>query len=317
MILLIISSVILDCRIIDSVNGMLDQGEQMNRKLSRRRFLLLAGSLILFSGCALLQHAPDRERCEVHFIAVGYGDAILVRQGSAVFFVDGGYPPVTPIILKHFRKTRIKKLDALIVTHPHPDHIGGAYGILQSGFPVGTVYSSYTLEDTSMPKGFVRLVNQKMANGEISYVTVKDGDRITLPGDVWFDVIHPENVVPDMNESSLVIHFQGIGNGVLLTGDIGIQSQERLLRVHPECFPVTLLKAPYHGGQSLEEFYRLANPDVTIVSDGVNPYGNPWVETLEYAKKWSSKTFRLSETGSIVVTGKPGGRITSIERMVP
>lgn len=289
----------------------------MNRKMSRRRFLQLAGSSILVSSCAPLQRVPGCEQSEVHFIAVGYGDAILVKQGPAMFFIDGGYPPVTPFILKYFRRASVKRLDALIVTHPHPDHIGGAYGILQSGIPVKTVFSSYTLEDIAMPKGFVRFINQKIGTGELAYKTVKDGDRITLPGDIWLDVIHPETVVPDLNESSLVIHFQGIGNGVLLTGDIGTQSQERIMRVHSERFPVTLLKAPYHGGQSLEDFYQLANPELTIISDGINPYGNPRDETLEYAKRWSGKTLRLSETGSIVVTGVPGGKIKRIKRMVP
>ncbi len=282
--------------------------------ISRLRFLLLAVVLTTGSGCFYPhRHADDNELCEIHFIDVGYGDAILVKLGPATFFVDGGYSPMTSVVLDYLQKVGVRRLDALMVTHPHPDHIGGAYGILDSGFRVGSVYCPYDLNDPEMPEGFVELVKNKIASGELVFNKVSEGDCVMLPGNRKLYVASPKTLNPDLNESSMVIHFYGIGKGVLLTGDIGIQAQERLIRSHPDIFPVTVLKAPHHGGSALEEFYRLTNPTVTVISDGVNPYGNPKKETLDMLKRWSEKVIRLSQSGAVVVIGTPGGKVKIVK----
>lgn len=278
------------------------------RKHIRTATLLAAGFYL--AGCLALPEPDRNPGIEIHFIDVGYGDAILVRDGENAMFIDGGYPPMTGTVLEHFRAIGLNRLDALLLTHPHPDHVGGAYGILASGIPVARLLSVCPMQDGTIPEGFRKIVMEKEAAGTIEVTVVKDGDRIELPGRLGFDVVHPLERVPDLNDWSIVIRIDGFGGSVLLTADIGPEAQRRLLTQHPELFPVSILKAPHHGGQSLEDFYRAAQPVLTIITIGINPYGNPWQETLEAATRWSRRVVRTDQSGTIIVrenAGEPDG----------
>ncbi len=272
-------------------------------QLSRICYILRNTCLwcLLISGCASLPVRPVHDGLEIHFIDVGYGDAILVRRGESALFIDGGYPPMTRVVLDYLKDAKVDRLDALVLTHPHPDHIGGAFGILDAGIPVSAVYSAYPLDDPAMPHGFRQMIDRKIGSDLMIFKVLEDGDTVDLPGGLSFDVIHPDRRVEDQNDSSLVLVVEGFGGMVMMTSDIGPESQKRLLKEHPECFPVSILKAPHHGGKSLEEFYQVARPILTVISDGVNPYGNPDTQTLEAAGRWSGQVLRLSRTGTIIV----------------
>jgi len=269
--------------------------------------------IILFavSGCFHRPPETSAPLLEIHFIDVGYGDAVLVRRGETCCLIDGGYPPMTFRVRRYMESIGIGALSAAVMTHPHPDHIGGLDGVIRSGIPVPRIYSPYPLDAPEVPAGFRDLVRGR----GITYTVVTDGDTIPFDDTADFDVIHPETIVQNMNESSLVLFLPAFENGVLFTADIGPAAQERIETLHPDIFPVTLLKAPYHGGYSRESFYRAAGPDLTIISVGINPYGNPWEETLAAAARWSRRVFRLSETGSVtVMETSPGSRDFRVQR---
>lgn len=257
-----------------------------------------------------IRELPRESRVEIHFIDVGYGDAILLCKGDTRCLIDGGYPPVTHELLRYLDQHGVDHLTAAILTHPHPDHIGGLYGVITSGITVPEIYSPYPLDSPDIPPGFRSFVHAS----DTQFTVVRDGDTISLPENLTLRVLHPEILEPDMNESSLVVFSPIFENGLLLTADIGPRAQKRLETRHPDIFPVSVLKAPHHGGQSLESFYRTAAPALTVISDGINPYGNPWDETLAMAHRWSRRVFRLSETGSItVLETQPGSRDFTVE----
>lgn len=279
-----------------------------NRSIGLSRQLLnglcLIGCLLIV-GCLSTPTYPETPLLEIHCIDVGYGDAIIVRKGETVCLIDGGYPTATQKVLEYMDRHAINSLDAAFLTHPHPDHIGAFHGVLASGIPVETVYCPFPLDSHLIPDGFRRMLETR----KISYQIVKCGQVIQLNNDLRFDIVHPCQLNSDMNDSSLVLFVQGAipDNSALLTADIGPAAQAELLQRHPELFPVTVLKAPHHGGHSLAEFYEAAQPEITVICDGINPYGNPWPSTLDAANLWSRSIFRLSETGSLALMENPLG----------
>ncbi|HPQ38921.1 MAG TPA: MBL fold metallo-hydrolase [bacterium] len=265
---------------------------------------------VLLAGCAHWHEPADSPLLEIHFIDVGYGDAILLCRGASRCLIDGGYPPMTDTVLRYLEDLGVTELSAAVLTHPHPDHIGGLHGILSSGISTPMVYGPYPLDGPEIPSGFRDMIRQR----GIEYTVVRDGDRIRLSGGIDLDVIHPETLEPDMNESSLVVYCAAFESGILFTADIGPRAQQRIETLHSGIFPVSILKAPHHGGESLESFYRVARPELTIVPDGINPYGNPRDETLAMARRWSRRAIRLSETGSVLITEThPGSRDFRVE----
>ena len=279
-------------------------------------------SLVLsfcLAGCLSTRNLKPDTVMVLHFVDVGYGNAILITGPGYACLVDGGYPTQTEQLLAYLADNGIKHLDTVVLTHPHPDHIGGLHGVLASGITTDAIYCPWALEAHQIPKGFRDMVKGK----RIPYNEIRSGSMIKLDDFSELRVLHPETIWPDMNDSSMVLYYSNTkphlltrndslleGNvseaeiepvSFLITGDIGPAGQERIENEFKELFPVTILQAPHHGGHSRESFYQLVNPEITVISDGINPYGNPWQSTLEAAEKWSSQVYRLSESGSVVV----------------
>lgn len=94
----------------------------------------------------------------VHFIDVGQGDSILVQTPSQNILIDGGERTAGPIVVDYLRKQGVKKLDIVISTHPHSDHIGGLIDVLKT-FPVKEVIDPAIVHATKTYEEFLTLID--------------------------------------------------------------------------------------------------------------------------------------------------------------
>jgi competence protein ComEC len=267
-------------------------------------------------GLALVvAYRPDG-LARVVVLDVGQGDAILVEGGrGGRMVVDGGPDPGRLLIALDERLPPWdRRIDVLVLTHPHEDHVAGLALLLQR-YRVGRVYEP----GTRGPGPGYDAWASVLADGGPPRGRLSTGDQLTLDS-IRFRVLWPDaNRVPEqpadtgtgINNVSIVLLGEVAGRRFLLVGDVeeGVDP-ELLARGLP---PVDLLKVAHHGSgtASTREFLEAVRPSVAIVSAGAgNPYGHPAPGTLERLRDLAGQTYRTDTDGSVeVAIGGDGLRV--------
>ena len=259
---------------------------------------------------------------ELVFLDVGQGDAVAIRTpGRRWILVDTG--PRSPgfdsgerIVLPYLRRRGASRLDALVLTHPDLDHIGGANAVL-SGLDVLRVL------DPGAPAArpaYVVALERARARGATWYAA-RAGDRVSVDG-VTLEVLHPGGAADsaaseDANDQSVVLLLRYGDFSALLPGDAPAAVEEALLAAGliP---PLDILKAGHHGSRTSTSWRLLesARPELSVVSAGArNRYGHPHPVVLNRLERAGSGVARTDLQGIVRVRAFPGGDFTvSVER---
>jgi competence protein ComEC len=273
----------------------------------------LAGVLMAATlGLAIVVvHRPDGTP-RVTVLDVGQGDAILVEgdRGSRLL-VDGGPDPGRLLIaLDEHLPPWDRRIDLVILSHPHEDHAAGLAALL------GRYAVRRVLEPGMFGPGpgYAALNAELIARG-IGRGTLATGDRLAVD-DVRFDVLWPDpGFVParpaddgtGINNVSIVLLGAVGRHRLLLAGDIEQQIDPRLLaRGLPR---VDLLKVAHHGSRtsSTEAFLEAVRPAVAVISAGRgNPYGHPAPATVTRLEDSGARVLRTDDDGTVTIDLGPG-----------
>jgi competence protein ComEC len=214
----------------------------------------------------------------VWFLDVGQGDSILIREKGQWILVDCGDSSAgEKAVLPTLKFLGVNRLSALILTHPHADHAGGAEAVL-ANLPAEQVISNFQAESISAVRARA-LSDLAVFSHNLS--------------------------LQNLNDTSLLISFGG--DKVLLTGDIEAAG-ERLYWVR--IGPHSVLKVAHHGSNtsSSPEFLAKVQPQVAIVSCGLgNQFGMPGGNTLENLAKAGARVYRTDLSGCVRVDFWPWG----------
>lgn len=266
-----------------------------------KRFLPLV--LLLFISLFLSTLASSGGAGRIHFIDVGEGDSILLEIEGESALIDTGNLISGPRLVKYLKGKGIEKLDYLILTHPHPDHIGGVFFIL----PVLKVEKIY---DNGQDLGEVRKTcaiyrwYEDLVRKRENYAVLISGDSLTL-GSLTLEVLWPPEVPTssDFNASSLLIMVKGGDFSCLLTGDLTAPGERELLKREVN-LRADVLKVGHHGAEDAtsQEFLEAVSPGIAVISvDRDNFWGYPSAKVLERLKKAGVKVYRTDREGDIVL----------------
>ena len=236
---------------------------------------------------------------EVHFIDVGYGDAILIQIGETCsVLIDGGYISAGIDLVCYLHSIGVEKLDMVVASHPHADHIGGLIPVLQL-FPVDWVVTNGATHTTPIYEQFLDAIVTSGAE----YIEVARGDSLHCGG-LILEILHPIKLTGHINNDSLVVRLVHGEVIFLFTGDIYVQAETSLVE-SGEDISTTILKVAHHGSRSSSTgaFLEKARPEIAVYSVSLdNEYGYPAREVLMALEGVGAKVYGTDIYGTVVVT---------------
>ncbi|MDG5766883.1 DNA internalization-related competence protein ComEC/Rec2 [Balneolales bacterium ANBcel1] len=243
--------------------------------------------LVLLQGSLVYEKQLRRPVLDVTFLDVGQGDAILIETpGRKKYLYDVGvwtpqFDSGERVLLPELKARGIRRLDGIILSHPHADHIGGIMSIIES-VPVDTIYQSPAPHDSQLYHRYMA----RAAEIGIPVRLLESGDLIHTDPSLPMMVFAPSPDIQarDPNNQSVVIMVQYGRNRILLTGDAEKEAEAFLSATYGAFLRADILKIGHHASRtsSTEPFLAHANPAYGIASLGLrNRYRHPHREAIE------------------------------------
>lgn len=276
-----------------------------------RRLLIIATLVWIVATVTPAASSPPAG-LEVRFFDVGQGESALITSpGGARVLIDGG--PDDKFVTSRLRRLGVRRLDLVVFSHAHADHIAGLQEVLEEFEVRVAVYP-----------GVGRVSSRDAARKTVNPpIGVGDGDGFVI-GDIDVRALGPP---PDLlalaqagssldgegsglNDASVVLRLSWSDSCVLFTGDVEELGQEALVATHKSDIDCEIMKAPHHGSPRIvEEFVMTADPEFVVVSVGRNDYGHPSRKAVSMFERSGARVLRTDRLGDIVLVIDGRGRI--------
>lgn len=286
-----------------------------------KKFVIIALALNCVLIGVLWFSRPDRRAAAIHIFAVGQGDGIYIRTPEGYDIVIDGGPSPRAILSKLGTAMPFydRTIDAVILSHPHADHIIGLIALLVR-YRVKQVYLSGAEHNTPEYRAFLELLSQ---HTEIQKIKVDHPFTVVFSNDTRLEFLYPAMDVTgpealdfmskNVNNTSVVVRFTHKGESALFTGDIEKEAENYLVSRYGVADAATeretrlrakILKVPHQGSRtsSTDEFLQAVHPEIAVIPVGAeNKYGHPHKETIDRLAKFGIKVLRTDYDGDVVL----------------
>lgn len=280
--------------------------------MKKNLICLLLSILLLLPGCAEITQlgayvepiettrptAPplnEESTLTVTYLDVGQGDATLVACDGAYMLIDGGETSASNLVYSVLKDKDITRLDYIVATHAHSDHVGGLSGALNFASP-GVVYCPVTSYDSKSFNNFVKYVER----GGATTTAPTAGDTFPLGG-ATVTILGPINEYDETNDTSIVLRIDHGENSFLFTGDMERTAELDLVDGGID-LEAKVLKVGHHGSttSSSYPFLRAVNCEYAVISCAENnTYDHPHEETLSKLSDADADVLRTDLEGDI------------------
>lgn len=240
---------------------------------------------------------------EVHYIDVGQGDCSLVICDGETMLIDAGENDHETEVMNYLRLKKIDKLDYIIASHQHTDHIGGLPEVLDEFGTDNIIMPRLTKEQTPTNSTYTAFLNS-IKNSGAKVIASKAGSTYNL-GSAAFEILGPvTNEVEDINSMSVIVKLTYGENTFLFTGDAE-KDEERSVIATGADLDCDVLKVGHHGSgtSSCTDFLKAVTPEICVIQVGAdNDYGHPHENIVERLGKYADEIYRNDLCGDIVIT---------------
>lgn len=274
-----------------------------------RRYRSVAVAPLLLSHVIFTR--PQPPIAALKMLNVGQGDAVLIRSTSAVLLVDSGPPPRSiglPLAVKRLAKEGVTELDALVITHAHPDHCGGATAVVRF-IRVGAL----VVPRRQLSEPCILSASHEAARRGVRLVAL-DREESFRVGPVEVRAPRFRFRTNRLNNESLIVLGTIGQERIFLAGDIEQEGErfwvEELLLSEQKR---TILKVAHHGSlsSSTERFLDALQPQLALISAGRrNAFGHPHPQVLERLRRRRIEIERTDQRGAVTIVVGPRERST-------
>ncbi len=266
-----------------------------------KKFISVAlASMVIFSGCTsnTTVSADTSGNVEVHFLNVGQADCSLIKfpDGSNML-IDAGNNGDSQYITEYLANEGVKKLDVVVGTHPHEDHIGSLDTVINN-FDIGAVYMP---DDVATTKTYEDVIDAIDSKG-LSITKPVMGEQFTVGGGV-FTILGPQKKYSDHNNNSIVLKMNYGDVSFMFTGDAEAEAEGDILSKGYD-LKSDVLKVGHHGSSTStsDSWLSAVSPRYAVIqTETGNDYGHPHKETIDKLNNAGIQIFRNDTMGEIVM----------------
>lgn len=242
--------------------------------------------------------AAENADAEVDFIDVGQGDSTLVCSDGKYMLIDTGDRDGENTLINHLKERGVKKLDYLVLTHPHADHIGEAAEIVE-GFKIGKIIMPRVPDDLTPTSSVYEDLLDAAADKGLKIRAARN-ESFEL-GEISVQTYAAEGEYSNLNDYSVVLRLTHGENSFLITGDCEKQEESELLERGCDV-SADVLKVGHHGSDtsSTSQWLKEVGAQYAVISCGAdNKYGHPDEETYSRICKYVKNVYVTAEDGSL------------------
>lgn len=294
--------------------------------MKKRLFIIILSiSLLFLFGCSSSPDIPlpdDQNpnasaspsaapagNLKVHFIYVGQGDAAFIEfPDGQTMLIDAGPAEQGANVVAYINQLGYKKIDYVVGTHPHTDHIGGLIDVLKS-FDVGSIYMPSAAADNKTYTDLSQLIQEK----GIPLAVAKKG--VVIKTGVAMIIAPVNENSSEMNDNSAVVRLAYGDTNFLFMGDASKNVEQELTGD----ISADVLKVGNHGSSYASDpaFIAKVSPKIAVITSGKdNKYNLPNGITLTTLQSAGAKIYNTSYNGTVVVTSD-GANVSADKDVVP
>ncbi len=244
---------------------------------------------------------PQAGKLTVAVLDVGQGDSIFLQSPSGkTMLIDAGDSSAANDIAEYLNLAGVTKIDVLVATHPHADHIGSMRSIVKN-YDIGTIYMPKVSHTSATYKKLLEAISDKGKKIK----TARGGKDKEIPFDdgVTVRILAPiSKEYDEMNNYSVVLRVDYGNSSFLLTGDAEKLSEEEMLQAYPELLKADVLKVGHHGSSTSTsaDFLAAVAPEYAAISCGQdNSYEHPNPNTVAALVNAGIPCYRTDLFGTI------------------